>query len=190
MPGSAGSFGTGTPNIWQKSFPFITGTVMPAFGLSAGRWNGGALVSSASNVSTNSNDVVNNPYAYADYVIGLEQAAADKQYQNELNSAKLAMNFEASEAEKLRNWQTELRNSAYQASVADLKKAGLNPALALGSPAATPSGGMASGHVANSAKANMNVGSNVALALRELAVNSAVKIAQSAMFTIGDIIPG
>lgn len=133
---------------------------------------------------------ISNPYSYADYVFGLEQAAADKQYQNELNSAKLAMNFEASEAEKLRNWQTELRNSAYQASVADLKKAGLNPALALGSPAATPSGGMASGHVANSAKANMNVGSNVALALRELAVNSAVKVAQSVMSLIGDIIPG
>lgn len=58
-----------------------------------------------------------------------------------------AMNFSASETQKLRDWQAEQSNTAYQRATADMRVAGLNPALmfASGSAASTPSGAAASG---------------------------------------------
>lgn len=46
------------------------------------------------------------------------------------------------EAKKNRRFQRSMRNTAYQAAARDLDAAGLNRILALGSPAATPSGSM------------------------------------------------
>jgi len=51
--------------------------------------------------------------------------------------------YNAKEAQKNRDWQTEMSNTAYQRAAADLEAAGLNRILALGSPAATPSGATA-----------------------------------------------
>lgn len=49
------------------------------------------------------------------------------------------------EAQKTRDWQTEMSNTAYQRAKADMLKAGINPALALGAGgASTPSGATAS----------------------------------------------
>lgn len=64
------------------------------------------------------------------------------------NSANTAMQFEALEAQKNRDWQTEMSNTAYQRAVADMKKAGLSPLLFYangGAGASTPAGGAASG---------------------------------------------
>lgn len=52
--------------------------------------------------------------------------------------------FNAREAEKQRDWQTEMSNTAYQRAATDLEAAGLNRIIALGSPASTPSGATAS----------------------------------------------
>lgn len=73
-----------------------------------------------------------------------EQAQLNRDFQQ--SSAREAMAFEASQAQKQMDYQTEMSNTAYQRAVADLKAAGLNPALAYqqGGAAAT-SGAMASG---------------------------------------------
>lgn len=63
--------------------------------------------------------------------------------------------YNATEAEKNRLYQMLMSNTAYQRSVADLKKAGLNPILAVGNMgASTPTGSQASSGLAGSHKAN------------------------------------
>lgn len=52
--------------------------------------------------------------------------------------------FNAREADKNRDWQTAMSNTAYQRAAGDLEAAGLNRILALGSPASTPGGSSAS----------------------------------------------
>lgn len=55
--------------------------------------------------------------------------------------------FNAAEAQKNRDWQTEMSNTEIQRRIVDLKKAGLNPVLAVTQGgASTPSGSTASAH--------------------------------------------
>lgn len=64
---------------------------------------------------------------------------------NHFNSAK-TKEFNANEAQKQRNYQTEMSNTAYQRATKDMQEAGLNPAMmyGAGSAASTPSGATAS----------------------------------------------
>lgn len=60
--------------------------------------------------------------------------------------SKDTMAFNAAEAEKNRQYQSDMSNTAYQRVIADLKAAGLSPMLAYGQgSASTPSGSSASG---------------------------------------------
>ena len=59
---------------------------------------------------------------------------------------KEANAFSASEAQKQRDYETEMQNTAYQRQVADMRAAGVNPALAMNNGgAAAPSGSTAAG---------------------------------------------
>lgn len=83
--------------------------------------------------------------------------AAQQQFENQVYLDSSAREFNASEAQKQRDWEQMMSNTQYQRAVADIKAAGLNPWLAVqqsGMSGNTPSGSSASASSGSAAQAN------------------------------------
>lgn len=69
----------------------------------------------------------------------------NKDWEREQIATQQQQQYNSAEAQKNRDFQREMSNSAYQRGAADLKKAGYNPALVTGgASASSPSGNSAS----------------------------------------------
>ena len=155
--------------------------------------NGGLPVSESDLTAPNISDI----YNFAILLREFEDKAIKEQQEFNLSSAKTAMDFSASEAQKNRDFQEYMSNTAYQRAMSDLRKAGLNPVLAYtqGS-ASTPAGSTGTGYSTTSAKAEYNK-ENITKDLFSLLTNTAVEYARinsqtltGMLNAVGSMIPG
>jgi len=102
------------------------------------------------------------PYQFGDLLGGLLYNISGTKAQNDYNSieAERARVDNAKQAQLQRDWEQRMADTTYQRTVADMKAAGLNPALlsglTVGSATSTGSGSASSGSAASSSSGTSN----------------------------------
>lgn len=164
-----GSFNSSTGQAQNKD-----GSVVSIKRPSSGSGGGGSG-SSAKSVGTSSrsgSSMADQLTSYMDEIYKItdrnnawsaQQAALQRDWQVRQN--QIAMDFNAAEAAKSRNWQEMMSNTAHQREIKDLQAAGLNPVLSAmgGNGAAVTSGATASGVTSAGAKGDTDTSAAGAL---------------------------
>lgn len=128
----------------------------------------------ASHSDTDYGDMIRELLAQNERNTAQSQAFAREQMDFQRRSDQAAMAWSAAEAQKNRDWQEQLSNTAHQREVADLSAAGLNPILSANQGAFTGSGATGQGFSSSGAMGNVDTSATGAIgSLMSTAISSA-----------------